>query len=182
MTILRSSNIRCLSYSRHFVRPRQGCSVTHLLLSVHEAKNSLAMEIPLPERTIVLLRSYIHIYQPIVSRGHATDLLFPGTNANPKCSTGFFKQIINTIVKHTGLEMNPHLFRHLAALTFLKAHPGEYETVRRFLGHKSIATTINFYVGLEAIAAFRRYDEVILAIGSAPRSLGKRNRHRTTKL
>ena len=57
--------------------------------------------------------------------------------------------------------MNVHLFRHLAGYLFLKAHPGEYEPVRQLLGHKSIQTTISFYVGLEEADAFRRYDLIL---------------------
>jgi hypothetical protein len=48
----------------------------------------------------------------------------------------------------------------LAAYLFLLAHPGSYE-VRRLLGHRSITTTINFYAGLEAATAIRRYHDVI---------------------
>ncbi len=56
--------------------------------------------------------------------------------------------------------MNPHLFRHFAGWNYLKAHPGDYETVRQLLGHKSINTTIVFYTGIEVIAAHERYDEL----------------------
>jgi hypothetical protein len=57
--------------------------------------------------------------------------------------------------------MNVHLFRHFAAMLFLDAHPGEYETMRRVLGHKRLQTTINFYTGLDNLAAARRFDERI---------------------
>ena len=60
-----------------------------------------------------------------------------------------------------GSTCNLHLFRHLAGFVFLRQHPGEYETVRQLLGHKSLATTIGFYTGLEHADAFRRYDQVL---------------------
>jgi hypothetical protein len=37
----------------------------------------------------------------------------------------------------------------------LKADPGNYELVRRVLGHRNIATTRNFYIGLETLEATR---------------------------
>jgi hypothetical protein len=43
----------------------------------------------------------------------------------------------------------------------LKAHPGEYEPVRQLLGHKSIKTTVEFYVGLEQEHSFKRYEAVL---------------------
>jgi len=57
--------------------------------------------------------------------------------------------------------MNVHLFRHVCAYLFLKAHPGEYETVRLLLGHSSLAVTVRAYCGLERDDAVRRYDELI---------------------
>jgi integrase len=172
MTLLRSSNIRSLSYSKHFVRARvHGRYAMHLLLSGQEVKNSVDLEIPLPERTTVLLRSYMDTYQPVLSRGYATDLLFPGLCGHPLTETPFCQRVTGVILKKIGIVMNLHLFRHLGALSYLTAHPGEYETVRRFLGHKSISTTINFYVGLETVTAFRRYDEVVLRLGAAHRAI-----------
>jgi hypothetical protein len=43
----------------------------------------------------------------------------------------------------------------------LKHHPGDYETVRRLLGHKNIQTTIKFYCGLETIAATEQFGKLI---------------------
>jgi integrase len=176
-TLLRCANIRGLSFSRHFVPTHyQGRHMIHLLLPAQEVKNSVDLEIPLLERTTVLLESYMDIYQPILSRGHLTDLLFPGLSGRPITYMPFSQRITDVILREIGIVMNLHLFRHLGALCYLNAHPGEYETVRRFLGHKSITTTINFYVGLETVTAFRRYDEVVLRLGTAHFSRQERNR------
>ncbi|MCZ6528786.1 MAG: hypothetical protein O6949_00455, partial [Chloroflexi bacterium] len=45
---------------------------------------------------------------------------------------------------------------------YLQEHPGDYETARQLLGHASVATTVNFYIAFEAIAARKRYAELIL--------------------
>ena len=39
--------------------------------------------------------------------------------------------------------------------------PGDYETVRQLLGHRSIETTMRFYCGMEQVTAFLRYDAII---------------------
>jgi integrase len=59
------------------------------------------------------------------------------------------------------LEITPHQFRHAAAAIFLKHRPGEYETVRRLLGHRNIRTTVNFYCGLETIHATEAFGRII---------------------
>ena len=46
------------------------------------------------------------------------------------------------IARELGLKINAHLFRHISALLYLCQHSGDYGTVRRVLGHKSVATTI----------------------------------------
>ena len=53
----------------------------------------------------------------------------------------------------TGIEMNAHLFRHLAAMTWLEEYPGAYEVARRILGHSSSSHTINLYSGVESKSA-----------------------------
>jgi hypothetical protein len=39
--------------------------------------------------------------------------------------------------------------------------PGEYETVKRLLGHRNIQTTINFYCGLETTQANEAFGKII---------------------
>jgi integrase len=63
--------------------------------------------------------------------------------------------------KFTGLKINPHLFRHIAGKLFLDARPGQYEVVRRVLGHRSIATTTSIYAGAETRAAGQHFAAVI---------------------
>jgi integrase len=71
------------------------------------------------------------------------------------------------------------MFRHAAAYIMLKADPGNYELVRRVLGHRSIATTRNFYIGLETLEATRLFGEMVtdLARGEAPAKLTRKKTH-----
>ena len=57
--------------------------------------------------------------------------------------------------------LTAHQFRHAVAAIFLKENPGQYEIVRQLLGHRSIQTTMNFYVGLATIQAGEVFGEVI---------------------
>ncbi len=65
------------------------------------------------------------------------------------------------IRKETGLVMHVHLFRHFAAKIFLDANPGQYEVVRRLLGHAALSSTLSAYTGFEASTAIRLYNEVL---------------------
>ena len=70
-------------------------------------------------------------------------------------------QITERVEKATGLCLTAHQFRHAAAAVWLKAHPGDYETVRRMLGHRNIQTTINFYCGLETLQANKMFGDLV---------------------
>jgi integrase len=70
-------------------------------------------------------------------------------------------QITKRIQAATGLRVTVHQFRHAAAALILKAKPGNYEYVRRILGHRNIQTTINFYVGLETAQATQDFGDII---------------------
>jgi integrase len=70
--------------------------------------------------------------------------------------------------KYTGLKINPHLFRHIAGKLFLDVRPGQYEVVRRVLGHRSIATTTSIYTGAETRAAGQHFAAVIAERRRAP--------------
>ena len=54
-----------------------------------------------------------------------------------------------------------HQFRHSAAAIYLRHHPGDYETVRRILGHSSITTTTKFYCALETMWANERFGDIV---------------------
>jgi integrase len=71
------------------------------------------------------------------------------------------------------------MFRHAAAYIMLKADPGNYELVRRVLGHRSITTTRNFYIGLETLEATRLFGEMVtgLAHGAPTQASPKKKTH-----
>ncbi|NDB69993.1 MAG: hypothetical protein EB015_18725 [Methylocystaceae bacterium] len=54
-----------------------------------------------------------------------------------------------------------HLFRHAGGKIFLDSKPGQYEVVRRVLGHKSLATTTSIYTGAETRSAGQLFAQVI---------------------
>ncbi len=60
--------------------------------------------------------------------------------------------------------MSAHRFRSLVGYLYLKRHPGDYETVRRLLGHRNLTTTITYYVPLQQDEANRAFESTIAEI------------------
>ena len=108
-----------------------------------------------------LVDDYIQNHLHVLLRGANEPWLFPGLTQNHKNLATLSSQISKLIQKATGLRITVHQFRHAAAALILKAKPGNYEYVKRILGHRNIQTTINFYVGLETVQATQEFGEMI---------------------
>jgi hypothetical protein len=176
MAPLRIKNLANLDLERNLVRFGDEL---HIVIEPDEVKNRHPLQFPLPPKSAFLIDNYVREYRPTLAmRDNAA--LFPGRTSGPKRQQVLGKQISRSIYCYTGLEVNPHLFRHIAAKLFLDANPGSYEVVRRVLGHQSMKTTLSFYTGLEHAAAARHFDANILRLRRRRRKL-KRNRKRPKK-
>ena len=63
--------------------------------------------------------------------------------------------------RHAGIRMSPHLYRHAIAKIVVERHPELVHDVSRRLGHKSINTTYQSYLGTEGLAASRRVNTLL---------------------
>jgi len=158
VTLMRASNLAALDLERHFVRGGDG---QWIRIPGEEVKTGRPLEFPLPKRTRALLDIYLRDYRPLLIT-LPTMALFPGQKGGGRQSGGFGQQIKGAIKRYSGLTINPHLFRHIAAKVYLDGHPGAYEVVRRMLGHSSLSVTTAFYTGLETDSAFRQYHNDVL--------------------
>jgi integrase len=158
---LRAKNLAGLRLDRHLVRSRPGRhAVIHLVIPAGEVKNDNALEFELPPDVVRLLELYVKKFRPLLVTD-GSSYLFPARKGGAKTPAQLADQIKRAIKRGTGLTVNVHLFRHVCAYLFLRAHPGEYETVRLLLGHSSLAVTVRAYCGLERHDAVRRYDNLI---------------------
>ena len=67
-------------------------------------------------------------------------------------------QITDAIVRHIGIHMTPHQFRHFGATSYLEEHPEDFETARAMLGHAWSKTT-RIYAGSSSRRASRAYSQ-----------------------
>ena len=115
---------------------------------------------PISPDTTRRLQLYIERFRPILA-APGNLFLFPGTGVKAKSAHDLGVQLSALVEREIGVKFNVHLMRHFAVVTFLDANPGQYEIVRRVLGHRSVATTIAFYAGLEANAAARQFSNAL---------------------
>ena len=67
--------------------------------------------------------------------------------------------------REIGLDVNCHLFRHIAAKLYLDRDPSGIEIVRQLLGHTSSRTTLKVYAELQTDPAFRRFEDALMKVG-----------------
>jgi integrase len=141
-----------------------------------DVKNRQSLSFPLPPACADLVRLYLDKYQPRLSTGPSPHLFPSDLPGRAKRSDTLGKQLSRLILKTIGLEVNPHLYRHLVHLVVLNRYPGAYAMVLRILGHKSLQTAISNYAGEDIAMAMRSFQELIsdtLAGRKARPSLGE---------
>ena len=162
---LRIKNLAGLHVDQHFQRPGDGR--VFVTLWEGEVKNETAIEFEIPADVRRMLDKHLASRTPHMCP-EGTPWLFPRRDGSSAVDTSTFSTRLSLrIRKEIGVEINAHLFRHLAAMIWLNANPGAYEGARRLLGHSSVSTTINVYSGLETRAAILAYGEDLAAHRSA---------------
>ena len=165
---LRINNLLHTSLELNVVRSHAGKGAkVSLFYPPEEVKNSKALEVPLAAATTRLLELFLKKYRPALV-DKPSPWLFPAENGGPKRAAVMSTDIQRLMLKRIGFRINPHSFRHVAAKLYLSAHPGDYETVQRILGHKKRDTTVKYYIELQSEEAFRHFDSVLLELVDRP--------------
>lgn len=180
---LRRRSLLALRIDQHLQRldPRRR-RITHLVLQGDDMKNGDAFEWPLPPESAAMLEVWIRDFRPTLAESN-NPWLFPGP-CGALSGNRLAEKLVKVIENETGVRVHVHLLRHFAAWLYLRANPGCYEDVRRALGHRSLETTIRYYIAFELAAAAERFDATVLRERKATRPIaaarwGKSKRRET---
>lgn len=136
-----------------------------------DVKNGQTLSFPLPAECADMMRLYLRNYHAHLA-GASNPYVFPSDlPGRPKRADTLSTQLSRLIRRSIGLEVNPHLYRHLVHLIVLNRYPGAYAMISRILGHKSLQTAISNYAGEDMAISLRAFqglvDEVMM--GRIPR-------------
>ena len=159
MAPIRLKNLAALEIDRHFDR----CAPGQLYLSIpeYEVKNGAPLEFQLPDRVAHMLDTFIADYRPYLIAQPCSWLFAREDGTDQVHKVVLARRITTTIERELGIEMNVHLFRHLAAMLILDRDPGAYDLVRRILAHSELSTTLDAYSGMESIGATRLLADLV---------------------
>src|SRR5262245_11496066 len=110
---------------------------------------------------------------PAVNYGSHGPYLFPGPDGAARSPSAMRNAVSKPLFKHAGIRLNPHLYRHIIAKIVAERTPGLLPDLSRMLGHKSINTTYQAYLGTEAPAASRRINQLLQDTRSNPEGHGR---------
>jgi integrase len=158
---IRVGNVVALDLERHFIRPVEGCPVPwRVSIPGWEVKNDEDIDCELTAEVSAMLDCYVRVFRRIISE-KPSSVLFLNRDGKAKRETTMSAQFTQFIRREIGLELNPHLMRHFSVNLWLKESPGDFETPRLLLAHKSSDTTRKSYAHVQQQAAFDRYHAVI---------------------
>jgi integrase len=158
---LRPQNLSSLSWRANFSEPNGPRGQLLLYIPAQDTKTKrrdIVREIP--DELARRIRWYRREILPRLGadvNGH----LFVTEKSPPKRQATLTRQIMDTIVRHIGIPMTPHQFRHFRAISYLEQHPEDFETAREMLGHAWSKTT-RIYAGSSSRWASRAYNQYLL--------------------
>jgi integrase len=164
LTAIRLRNLAGCHLERNIVRNGSGRrQAIRFVFERQEVKGHRMLSKPIPDVLARALDLYIKSYRSLLVGAREGGWLFPGRRPErPKAKEALARQITKTIRQHTGLVVNVHLFRHLAALLIDQDDPGNIDRIRLHLDHLSGDTTHDFYSGFASDRAARRFHEQVL--------------------
>lgn len=158
---LRIANLAGLRMEEDLTRDGKNRHVAfHIHIAAEKTKGRQSIQARLTPPLSTVIDHYLKHHRKHLT-GDPEDWVFPSQGGGPRSPGHLGDFLKQRIFKETGIVMNAHLFRHLSAFLYLHDRPGEYESVRRLVGHAKIETTTSFYSPQSNQASFDRYGEVL---------------------
>ena len=157
---LRMGNLSAIKFDIHLHWPQGPQKPALLTFGAQETKNSAKLKFELP----AFLADRVQVYRDEIAPaiiGRKPDKLFITHGGEPRGQAAIAIAIYKTILRHLGVKLTPHQFRHLCAKLILDRNPGAHELVRQMLGHSSVRTTAEFYAGIDTLRAGRAHAELV---------------------
>jgi integrase len=157
---VRLQNLAALAFNTHLFMRGGPRAISTLELPPHEVKNGRELAFDIHPPVAKMLIEYRDRFAPKVI-GHRPTRLFVNADGTPKNQATVAGLIMTYLRRRAGIVLTPHQFRHLSARVVLDGDPGGFETVRQFLGHRSVKTTVGAYAGIDSRRAARRHQYLV---------------------
>src|SRR5262249_17859174 len=157
---LRPQNLSSLNWQHNFSEPNGPRNQLLIHIAARDTKTKkqeIVSEVP--DEVARRIRWYRRHILPRLGADMNGPVFVTERGSRKKQAT-LTRQIIDAIVRHIGIHMTPHQFRHFGATSYLEEHPEDFETVRAMLGHAWSKTTL-IYAGSSSRRASRAYNQYL---------------------
>jgi integrase len=157
---LRIEDLGALKFDEHIHWPQGKGRAALIVIRQAKVPDADPLEFELP----IYLSERLYAFRNGIAAGvigRRPELLFVSADGTPRALPTLRVAIQRAILRRVGLKITPHQFRHLAGKLHLDANPGHYETVRQFLGHKTLKTTTRLYAGPNTRRAGQAHAQLI---------------------
>jgi integrase len=111
-----------------------------------ETKTNHPVQMFLPAELVPLLEDYLSSHRAVLVGGRRDpETLFVNTGGGALDSTQIRSLVKELAFEHTGVPVNPHIYRDVVAFEWLDKHSEDYLTVSKVLWHRNINTTLRIY-------------------------------------
>lgn len=174
---LRMENMAALNFEQNLHWPQGRGKPAYIVFYGAETKNKVPLEFEIPTVLAERLLVYRNEIAPKIT-GERPDAVFVTWQGKPRTQSAITTAIEKTVLRHLGVKLTPHQFRHLAAKIVLDAYPEAYDLVRQLLGHRNVSTTTNFYAGINTRRAGRAHADLVMKLRKS--GIDGRRRRRTS--
>jgi integrase len=172
---LRMQNLCCLRFDQHLHWPQGRRKPALLTFRGDETKNDVSMGREIPTVLAERLQVYRNEIAPAVI-GKRPDAVFVTFKGKPRTQAAIKVAIERTVLRHLGVKVTPHQYRHLYAQMELDANPGAHVLVQEGLAHKHLKTTTNFYSGINTRRAGRAHADLLMKLRESKLGRGRQRR------
>ncbi|MFM9938679.1 MAG: hypothetical protein ACKVP7_04185 [Hyphomicrobiaceae bacterium] len=133
-------------------------------------KNGEPATVPVPRECAQLIKLFCDAYRPALFN-RETEFLFPSEKSKTSKSPGLLSTQLSKLVRsRLGMEVNPHLYRHLVHIVILRRFPGAYAMVSRVLIHRSLQTAVQNYSHFDVELSMNAYHKLIEEVQNGTRA------------
>ncbi len=113
--------------------------------SKDETKADRPVRAVVPRHLVKLLLEFRDVYRPILACDSNPRTLFVNQKGGAMKAQQIEEAVEEATLRYAGKAVNPHLFRDIYALEFLKCHNADYLTLAKILWHKNHLVTVLTY-------------------------------------